>query len=70
MAGESTAAASVLRRRPFIVNGAAPPPNAALTTLGAEPQLANGWTAAAKFDRKPAGRSQTYAGAGTLRYAW
>jgi uncharacterized protein with beta-barrel porin domain len=54
----------------FIVNGAAPPPNSALTTAAAELHVTPNWTATAKFDGEFAARSQTYAGTGTLRYTW
>jgi hypothetical protein len=41
-----------------------------LTTAGAEYRLANGVTLLAKFDGEFASRSSTYAGTGTVRYAW
>jgi outer membrane autotransporter protein len=54
----------------FIVNGAAPAKNSALASAGAELRLANGVTLLGKFDGEFASRSSTYAGTGTLRYAW
>jgi uncharacterized protein with beta-barrel porin domain len=54
----------------FTVNGAAPPANSALTTAAAELHLTPNWTAMAKFDGEFGSGSQTYAGTGTLRYAW
>ncbi|MCG2666478.1 autotransporter domain-containing protein [Bradyrhizobium sp. GCM10023182] len=54
----------------FIVNGATPTKNAALASAGAELKLANGVTLSAKFDGEFASRAQTYAGTGSLRYAW
>jgi len=54
----------------FIVNGAAVPKNSALTTAGAELHLTQAWSLLAKFDGEFAKDSQTYAGTGTLRYAW
>jgi uncharacterized protein with beta-barrel porin domain len=54
----------------FIVNGAAVPKNSALTTAGAELHLTQAWSLLAKFDGEFAKVSQTYAGTGTLRYAW
>jgi uncharacterized protein with beta-barrel porin domain len=54
----------------FVVNGAAPPKDAALTSAGAELQINNDWSLAAKFDAELASGSQTYAGTGTLRYRW
>jgi outer membrane autotransporter protein len=54
----------------FIVNGAAPAKNSALASAGAELRLANGVTLLGKFDGEFASRSSTYAGTGTVRYAW
>jgi outer membrane autotransporter protein len=54
----------------FIVNGATPAKNSALTSAGAELRLANGVTLLAKFDGEFAGHSSTYAGTGTVRVAW
>jgi uncharacterized protein with beta-barrel porin domain len=54
----------------FIVNGANPPPTSALVAAGAELRLANGLAISAKFDGEFAGRSQTYAGTGKVRYTW
>jgi uncharacterized protein with beta-barrel porin domain len=49
----------------FIVNGATVPNNSALTSAGAQFYITF-----AKFDGEFASGSQTYAGTGTLRYAW
>ncbi len=54
----------------FIVNGATPAQNSALTSAGAELRLANGMTLLAKFDGEFASHSSTYAGTGTFRYRW
>jgi len=54
----------------FIVNGATPAQNSALTSAGAELRLANGITLLAKFDGEFASHSSTYAGTGTFRYRW
>ena len=54
----------------FVVNGAAPAKNSALASAGAELRLANGVTLLGKFDGEFASRSSTYAGTGTVRYAW
>ena len=54
----------------FIANGATPAKNSALTSAGAELRLVNGLLLLAKFDGEFAGRSQTYAGTGTVRYVW
>ena len=54
----------------FIVNGATPAKNSALASAGTELRLANGVSLLAKFDGEFAGHSSTYAGTGTVRYAW
>jgi uncharacterized protein with beta-barrel porin domain len=54
----------------FIVNGATPAKNSALTSAGAELRLINGVSVLAKFDGEFATHSQTYAGTGTVRYTW
>jgi autotransporter-associated beta strand protein len=54
----------------FIVNGATPAQNSALTSAGAELRLANGITLLAKFDGEFASHSSTYGGTGTIRYRW
>jgi hypothetical protein len=54
----------------FIVNGATPAKNSALTSAGAELRLANGVTLVGKFDGEFASHSSTYAGTGTVRYTW
>jgi hypothetical protein len=59
-----------IRGASFIVDGAIPAKNSALTSAGAELRLANGLTLLAKFDGEFASHSSTYAGTGTLRYRW
>jgi autotransporter-associated beta strand protein len=54
----------------FIVNGATPAKNSALTSAGAELRLANGVVLLGKFDSEFASHSSTYAGTGTVRYTW
>jgi autotransporter-associated beta strand protein/T5SS/PEP-CTERM-associated repeat protein len=54
----------------FLVNGATPAKNSALTSAGAEYRLANGVTLLGKFDGEFASHSSTYAGTGTVRYTW
>src|SRR5262245_5621043 len=54
----------------FLVNGATPAKNSALTSAGAEYRLANGVTLLGKFDGEFAAHSSTYAGTGTVRYTW
>jgi len=54
----------------FIVDGATPAKNSALTSAGTELRLANGVTLLAKFDGEFSSHSSTYAGTGTFRYRW
>jgi autotransporter-associated beta strand protein len=54
----------------FVVNGAPIPQNSALTSVGAELFLAPSVALLFKFDGEFAPGSHTYAGSGTLRYAW
>ena len=54
----------------FVVNGAAPAKDSALASAGIELRLANGISLLGKFDGEFASRSSTYAGTGTVRYAW
>ena len=54
----------------FILNGAAPPTNSVLASAAAELHMTRNWSLAAKFDGEFASSAQTYAGTGTLRYAW
>jgi outer membrane autotransporter protein len=54
----------------FVVNGATPAKNSALTSAGLEYRLANGVVLLAKFDGEFASHSSTYAGTGTVRYTW
>jgi uncharacterized protein with beta-barrel porin domain len=52
----------------FIVNGALPPHNSALTSAGAELRFTNGVTLLAKFEGDFAPGSSTYGGIGAVRY--
>ena len=54
----------------FVVNGAPVPHDSVLASVGAELHLTSQWTLLGKFDGELASRAQTYAGTGTLRYAW
>ena len=54
----------------FVVNGATPAKNSALTSAGVELRLANGVSLLAKFDGEFAAHSSTYAGTGTFRRKW
>jgi len=54
----------------FTVNGAAAPKDSALVTTAAELHLNANWTLVGKFEGEFASNSQSYGGAGTLRYTW
>jgi uncharacterized protein with beta-barrel porin domain len=54
----------------FTVNGATPGRDAALTSLGADINWLNGWSAHAGFEGAFSDVSRSYAGKGTLRYTW
>jgi len=54
----------------FTVYGAAQPENSALTTVSAEANWLNGWSAAATFEGQFSDVSRSYAGKGVVRYAW
>jgi outer membrane autotransporter protein len=65
-----TAVFQALPGASFVVNGATPVRDSALASAGAELHLANGVTLLGQFDGEFAGRSETYAGTGTLRVNW
>ncbi|MCX7313922.1 MAG: autotransporter outer membrane beta-barrel domain-containing protein [Alphaproteobacteria bacterium] len=54
----------------FTVSGAAVAPNSVLLSAGGEIRRSNGMSFGAKLDSEFSGRSQSYAGTGTVRYAW
>jgi uncharacterized protein with beta-barrel porin domain len=54
----------------FVVNGAAPAHDSALTTASAETRWINGWSAAATFEGEFSTVTRSYAGKGEVRYAW
>jgi uncharacterized protein with beta-barrel porin domain len=54
----------------FVVNGAQQAHNSALTTASAEMKWMNGWSAAASFEGEFSEVTRSYAGKGTVRYAW
>jgi outer membrane autotransporter protein len=54
----------------FVVNGAQPPADLALASAGAEYRLYNGVSLTGRFDGEFGKGSQTYAGSGTVKYAW
>jgi autotransporter-associated beta strand protein len=54
----------------FVVNGAAPAHDSALTTASLEMKWRNGWSAAATFDGEFSNVTTSYAGKGVFRYVW
>jgi len=54
----------------FVVNGAAQASESALVTASAEIKWINGWSTAATFEGEFSNVTRSYAGKGSLRYAW
>ncbi|CCD84168.1 putative Outer membrane autotransporter [Bradyrhizobium sp. ORS 285] len=54
----------------FVVNGAAQARDSALTTTSVEMSWLNGWSAMATFESEASNVTRSYAGKGTVRYAW
>ncbi|CCD95025.1 putative outer membrane autotransporter barrel (fragment) [Bradyrhizobium sp. ORS 375] len=54
----------------FVVNGARPSADTALTSLSAEVAWRSGWAASATFDGQFSDTTKSYAGKGIIRYAW
>nr|WP_311972135.1 autotransporter outer membrane beta-barrel domain-containing protein [Bradyrhizobium diazoefficiens] len=54
----------------FIVSGAAQARDSALTTAAAEMKWMNGWSVAATFEGEFSNVTRSYAGKGSVRYAW
>jgi outer membrane autotransporter protein len=65
-----TAVFQALPGASFIVNGAAPAKDSALTLASAELRLSSTLSLIGKFDGEFGNGAQTYAGTGTLRYTW
>ncbi|SEN98362.1 autotransporter domain-containing protein [Bradyrhizobium sp. OK095] len=54
----------------FVVNGAAQAHDSALTTAALEMRWSSGWSAAATFEGEFSNVTRSYAGKGSVRYAW
>ncbi|WP_245329276.1 autotransporter outer membrane beta-barrel domain-containing protein, partial [Bradyrhizobium centrolobii] len=54
----------------FVVNGAAQARDSALTTASVEKKWLNGWSAVATFEGEFSNVTRSYAGKGSVRYAW
>ncbi|MFD2181862.1 autotransporter outer membrane beta-barrel domain-containing protein [Rhodoplanes azumiensis] len=65
-----TAAFQMLPGATFTVSGARPAADSALATAGAEMRWRNGVSLAGTFEGEFSDTTRTYAGKGTLRYAW
>ncbi|MGJ4931680.1 autotransporter domain-containing protein [Bradyrhizobium sp. HKCCYLS2038] len=66
-------AAATFRTLPgasFVVNGAAQARDSALTTTSVEMSWLNGWSATAALESELSNVTRSYAGKGTVRYAW
>jgi subtilase-type serine protease len=65
-----TAAFQSLPIASFVVNGARPAADSALTTASAEMRWANGFSLGAAFEGEFSGNSRSYAGKGVARFNW
>jgi T5SS/PEP-CTERM-associated repeat protein len=54
----------------FTVNGAKPAADGALVTIGAEMKWTNGWSVAGVFEGEFSPTTESYAGKGSVKYAW
>jgi autotransporter-associated beta strand protein len=54
----------------FVVNGAPPAADTALTTVSAEMLWRNGWSASATADTQLSDTTHSYSGKGVVRYSW
>jgi uncharacterized protein with beta-barrel porin domain len=54
----------------FVVNGAAPAADTALTTIAAETIWRNGWSASVTADAQLSDTTHSYSGKGVVRYSW
>ena len=66
----ATATFQALPDASFVVNGAAPPKDSALTSSSAEYFVTPQLSLIARFEGELAGSARTYAGLGTVRYQW
>jgi uncharacterized protein with beta-barrel porin domain len=66
----ASAAFQTLPGASFVVNGAAPARDGALTTASAEMKWTNGWAVAGTFEGELSDVTRSYAGKGVVRYAW
>jgi autotransporter-associated beta strand protein len=54
----------------FVVNGAAPAADTALTTIAAETLWRNGWSTSVTADAQLSDTTHSYSGKGVVRYSW
>jgi uncharacterized protein with beta-barrel porin domain len=68
--GNATAFFQSLPGSTFLVNSAKPARDGALTTVGFEYKLADGWSVLGKFDGEFSSTTAIFAGTGTIRKVW
>ncbi len=71
--GDTPSASAIFQALPgsnFVVNAAAPAPDSALVTAGAQYRLINGWSFLAKFDGEFSSTTNVYSGTGMVRKTW
>jgi uncharacterized protein with beta-barrel porin domain len=68
--GASTAFFQSLPGATFLINSAKPARDSALTTVGFEYKLADGWSVLDKFDGEFSSTTAIFAGTGTIRKVW
>ncbi|NVO14528.1 MAG: autotransporter domain-containing protein [Rhodoplanes sp.] len=66
----ATAVFQTLPGAAFVVNGAVPAADLALVSAGMQVHFAGGWSVVGRFDGEFADGARTFAGTGSLRYAW
>jgi outer membrane autotransporter protein len=68
--GLSTAFFPSLSGSTFLINSTKPARDGALTTVGFEYKLADGWSVLGKFDGEFSSTTAIFAGTGTIRKVW
>ena len=68
--GASTAFFQSLPGSNFLINSSKPARDGALTTVGFEYRLADGWSVLGKFDGEFSSTTAIFAGTGTIRKVW
>ena len=71
--GNTPSASAIFQTLPgsnFVVNGAAPAPDSALVTAGAQYRLTSGWSFLAKLDGEFSDTTSIYSGTGMVKKTW